>query len=256
MKTRKPVGWPKYMRAKRLSQGLEAYFWEPPTWARKQGCPVRAEALGHDYATAKRRCDETLNPQFHSWRTRSSIPNQGPAEGTFDWMVAIYKQNRKYTSLPARTIKDIDRALAHASKYPLNDGCNFGTLQLTSITPGAADKLFERLRLKEDGTRRDRTALLTMQYCRRAWNVARRERPRSIPNDNPFEGMDISYKAESVRPITHQELTRFVEAADERGFSSIGTAAQIAFFWLQRQIDIISRLTWGPTTDRAMHQIA
>jgi hypothetical protein len=37
---------------------------------------------------------------------------------------------------------------------------------------------------------------------------------------------------------------RFVAAADEAGGPSIGTAAMIAFFWLQRQVDILSRLAW------------
>ena len=37
---------------------------------------------------------------------------------------------------------------------------------------------------------------------------------------------------------------RFVEAADAAGEASIGTAAMIAFFWLQRQEDILTRLTW------------
>jgi hypothetical protein len=75
--------------------------------------------------------------------------------------------------------------------------------------------------------------------------VARREHPRDIPVDNPFEKMNITYKPQATRPVTHAELTRFVEAADKCGYPSIGTAAQIAFFWLQRQTDIIHRLTWG-----------
>src|SRR5829696_6898742 len=37
---------------------------------------------------------------------------------------------------------------------------------------------------------------------------------------------------------------RFVAAADASGEGSVGTAAMIAFFWLQRQKDILARLTW------------
>jgi hypothetical protein len=36
-----------------------------------------------------------------------------------------------------------------------------------------------------------------------------------------------------------------VAAADILGLASIGTAAMIAFYWLQREIDIISRLSWS-----------
>jgi hypothetical protein len=60
----KPIGWPKYMRAKRLKSGAAGYFWAPPTWAAKRGCVIHAEALGTDYGIATKRCDDVLNPQF------------------------------------------------------------------------------------------------------------------------------------------------------------------------------------------------
>jgi hypothetical protein len=46
MPRRKPVGWPDLMTAKRLASGSIAYYWSPPTRARKGGCPVVPEALG------------------------------------------------------------------------------------------------------------------------------------------------------------------------------------------------------------------
>jgi hypothetical protein len=131
-----------------------------------------------------------------------------------------------------------------ASKHVLKDGRTFGSLRLPSITPGAADRLFAKLKQRSDGGTRIRMALLAMQYCRRAWNVARREKPKEVPLDNPFVKMDISYTAQSTRPVSHAELMRFVAKADELGEPSIGTAAMIAFFWLQRQIDILTRLGW------------
>lgn len=56
--------------------------------------------------------------------------------------------------------------------------------------------------------------------------------------------MDLAYKAKPTRPVTFDELQRFVSAADAAGEASIGTAAMIAFFWLQRQEDILTRLAW------------
>jgi hypothetical protein len=145
-KIRKPVGWPKYMRAKRLRNGLEAYFWEPPTWARRNNCPVNAEALGSDYAIAKQRCDEVLNVQFDAWRTKDESPIGTVGFGTFDWMASVYKRNRLYSSRPERTKRDIDRSLELASKFILKDGRTFGMLQVKSITPGVADRLFAFVR--------------------------------------------------------------------------------------------------------------
>lgn len=57
--------------------------------------------------------------------------------------------------------------------------------------------------------------------------------------------MRLSHEAQPTRPVTFDELIRFVAAADEAGEASIGTAAMIAFFWLQRQVDILGRLAWS-----------
>ena len=131
------------------------------------------------------------------------------------------------------------------SEYVLKDGRKFGTLALKSVTPDAADRLYERLKLKLDGTERTRTAILAMRVCQRAWNLARRAKPNLVPASNPLEKMGLSYTAKPTRPVSYDELCRFVAAADAAGEQSIGTAAMIAFFWLQRQADIVFRLTWN-----------
>jgi len=242
----KPVGWPKLMVARRLKTGATAYYWGPPTWATKRGCPLTFESLGGDYGEAKRRCDEILNPQFDAWRTRSTAPIVEAAAkvGTFDWLTGIYRSSPKFTDRPPRTRKSYDSALALVADYKMKDGRRFGSLALASIQPGVADRLYDRLKTKADGTARVRTAILAMTVCKRAWNVARRDRPREIPLDNPFAKMGLAYKAKATRPVTHAELVRFVAAADKAGEGSIGTAAMIAFFWLQRQEDILTRLAW------------
>lgn len=243
----KPQGWPKLMVTRRLASGQTGYYWVPPTWAVKGGCLMRSEALGTDYGAAKARCDDLLNPQFDGWRLQGAVSADSAKVrvGTFDWMVAVYKTSPKYTTKPIKTRRDYDSSLQLVSSYVLRDGRRFGTLALSSITPGAADRLYERLKLKADGTERIRTAILAMSIAKRAWNVARRDKAEIVPADNPFAKMDLAYKAKPTRPVKHDELVRFVEAADRAGEGSIGTAAMIAFFWLQRQEDIISRLAWA-----------
>jgi hypothetical protein len=187
-----------------------------------------------------------------------------PLLGTFDWLVSIYKSLPKYTRRPEKTRKSYDNALRLVSKHKLKDGRLFGSLSILSIKPATADVLFDKIRLveepvlndqsepavDEDGkplvrTReRTRTALLAMVCCRTAWNWARRAKPEIIPGLNPFVGVDLQYKASPTRPVTHSELLRFVKASDEAGESSVGTAAMIAFYWLQRETDIIGRLSW------------
>lgn len=246
MPRRKPVGWPKLMAPRRLKSGVTAYYWVPPTWAVKAGCKMRSEALGTDYAEAKRRCDELLNPHFDAWRTRDERPSRdnNATAGTFDWMAAVAKSSPKWPKRPA-TAKSYDASLRLVSEYVLKDGRKFGSLTLKSITPDAADRLYEKLKQKADGSPRTRTAILAMRVCQRAWGLAKRAKPEHVPLANPFEKMGLAYTAKPTRPVSYEELSRFVATADVVGEASVGTAAMIAFFWLQRQEDIVSRLSWG-----------
>jgi len=245
MPRRKPFGWPRYMVARQLKSGAAAYYWVLPTWAKRSGCTLRVEALGLDYALAKQRCDEVLNPQFDGWRKREEPIHPDRAQiGTFDWMITVYKSSPLFQKLPARTQRSYDAALRLASQHELKDKRRFGMLPLASITPGAADRLFDKLRRRPDGGDRIRTAVLSVTVCKRAWNVARRDKPKIVPWENPFQKMEISYDPKTTRPVTHDELSLFVKAADESGAPSIGTAAMIAYYWLQREEDIIGRLSW------------
>ncbi len=246
MPRRKPFGWPRYMVARRLRSGTTAYYWAIPTWAKQKGCTLNIEALGTDYADAKKRCDELLNPQFDAWRKHEEIalPADNPVPGTFDWMVAVYKSSPLYKERFAKTRKSYDAALRLASQHLLKDGRKFGMLSLNSITPGAADRLYAKLKERPDGGERVRTAVLCVTVCKRAWNTAWRDKPKIVPSINPFDKMELTYEPKATRPVTHDELRRFVRAADDAGESSIGTAAMIAFYWLQRETDIIGRLSW------------
>jgi integrase len=248
MPRRKPPGWPRYMVPRRLKSGVIGFYWDPPTWAKRNGCPFKFEALGTDYGDAKKRCDELLNAQFDAWRKGDEIApsySNHPAPGTFDWMVAIYKSSPRYQKLPAKTRKSYDAALRLASQHKLKDGRRFGILALTSITPGAADRLYDKLQDRPDGGVRIRTAMLSVTVCKRAWNVARRDKPLLVPWVNPFDKMELSYNPKPTRPVTRDELVRFVKAADDAGESSLGIAAMIAYYWLQREEDIIGRLGWS-----------
>jgi hypothetical protein len=242
----KPLGWPDLMTAKRLSSGTVSYYWSPPTRARKAGCPIPAEALGSDFGQAKKRCDDVLNPHYRAWLSDGeALSLTTPTRGTFDWMASVYKRSPRYSQLPAETRSSYDRMLRLVSGLALKNGGQFGSLSLASITPGAADKLFERLKVHPSGGERIRTAILAMRVCQRAWNVARRSESKLIPSDNPFQKMGLSYRAKKTRLFVHADLLKFVEAADSTGEMSIGTAAMIAFYWLQRQTDVIGRLAWS-----------
>src|SRR5690242_1898079 len=106
---RKPAGWPAYFVTKRLSRGRMGYYWQPPSWARRSGCPFHSEPLGTDFARAKIRCDEVLNPQFEAWRKTGNPSASRSLVGTFDWMVEQYRHRRNgCNSLPERESTTIE----------------------------------------------------------------------------------------------------------------------------------------------------
>ena len=66
---------------------------EPPTWARKQGCQIEPEVLGQDYTAAVERAEHVLLPAFDSWRSRG-LTDKVPAAilpGSFEWLAGIFK---------------------------------------------------------------------------------------------------------------------------------------------------------------------
>jgi len=233
------------MEAKPLAGGIR-YFWNAPTWARKRSCPIKSEALGIDYAAAKARCDDYLNPLFNSWLTGgdSDAKRRAPV-GSFDWLVADYKSNKKYTKRPPRTRSSYDRALEDVAGFTLTDGRRFGVLNVNSVKAATVDKLYERLKVGSDGKPRHRSALLSMTVCRIAWNVVHRNHPTIVPATNPFKGIDVEYEPKQNRAATLAELMQFVQAADEDGSRSLGTAAMITFYWLVREEDIFGRMAWS-----------
>ncbi|MFT0892202.1 hypothetical protein [Pseudochelatococcus sp. G4_1912] len=218
------------------------YYFEPPTRARINGCPVHAEALGTDYRAAVERVETILLKAFDSWRTAGAsdlVPSAIPPKGTFDWLVTEFKSSRQYRDIDPATQRTYDQGLALVSKYILKNGTTFGRLPVTSIDPGVADRMYEALKTVQldDGTIRERPAYAAaaMRSCRRAWKVAHRLHSTIVPDANPFTKMGIKSTARKETPTaTYEELMKFVSQADKDGFPSLGTAALITWEWAQR----------------------
>jgi hypothetical protein len=239
MPKRKPAGWPRYMEPKTVV-GTIRYFWNAPTWARQKGCPIKSEALGSDFAVAKARCDEVLNPILDSFRTGGATDTSVKrlVVGTFDWLTAAYRRSPKYKA-------KYEYALGLVANHTLKDGRRLGEIALVSIQPGTADRLYERLRTGPTGNRRERAAVLAMVVAKRAWDVARRDHPNIIPRVNPFADVEVEYTpAKETRHASREELNLFVAAADAAGRVSLGTAAMLGFYWLEREEDIFLRMPW------------
>lgn len=241
---------PRYTRRKPLNGGVWAYYFEPPTWARKQECPVEAQALGSDYAAAVRRAEEVLLPAFDSWRTRglSDLVPIGLKHGSFDWLVSVFKQHHAWSDVDPKTRRLYEQGLSLVANYVLKDGTRTGNKQIADFSKAFVDGLYSRLLVVEDRdvvgnvvTRsRRRFANAAMQACRRAWFIGQRAAEKDVPHVNPFSRMGLKRYAAGEVPratptATFEELQLFRVKAAELGYQSLATAALTAWEWLQRE---------------------
>ncbi|WP_157450263.1 hypothetical protein [Bradyrhizobium sp. ARR65] len=248
--TQAPSKLPRYCRPKPLKSGRWAYFFEPPTWARKQGCHVKAEALGDDYAAAVDRAENVLLPAFDSWRSRglTDMVPASPTPGSFDWLVSVFRAHQKWKEVDHKTQRLYEQGLALFANHKLKDGSRAGSKQLSDFTKAFVDAVYAKLLVVEhedaDGNvvkrERRRFANAAMTACRRAWFVGQRAQETKVPAINPFSRMGLKARApgqpaRQTPTATWDELVAFRMAATQLGYGSVGTAALLTWEWLQRE---------------------
>ena len=182
-----------------------AYFFEPPTWSRKQGCEINAEALGEDDTAAVERAETVLLPGFDSWRSRG-LTDLGPP--------ALVSGN----------------------------GTRAGSRQIGQFTKGFVDAVYAKLLIVEERDKngniihreRPRFANAAVVACRRAWFVGHRAREKNVPAINPFSRMGLKARAPNraareTPTATWVELVAFCLKANEMGYRSVATAALLSW---------------------------
>ena len=241
---------PRYCRRKALKNGRWAYFFEPPTWARKQGAPLEAEALGQDYDAAVIRAERVLLPAFDSWRTGglSDLAPIGIARGSFDWLIQEFKQQQKWKDVDPHTKRTYEQGTKLFADHILKDGSRAGSKQVGDFTKAFVDAVYAKLLVVENldaqgnvvRRERRRMAIAAMGACRRAWFVMQRAEEAIVPADNPFAKMGLKklapgQKKSETPTATWDELVAFRTSAVKLGYGSIATAALTAWEWLQRE---------------------
>lgn len=260
---RRPKNWPRGMEERKLSNGQIAYYWKPSSKDRKAGCTLEAESLGTDYAAAILRCSgdrskgiEGLNDLLDAWRVGSIKSSDDAVRkkvgagwakiGTIDWVIAQFQCHPDYRSLQPNTRKFYDHHLKIIAEHVRSKSkTRYGETDVDCITKREAKSLF--LRLQEtgpNGTHRVTTAGNAVRAIRRAWNVCADDHHDIMPAKNPFAGVGRGNTGEETSAASFDDLVTFVQSADKLGMPSVGTAAMIAFFWLQRKIDIIGCIQW------------
>lgn len=233
------VDLPRYTRAKKVKHG-EAYFWEPPHWARPpaerngRSCPVAATPLGKNLATAISRA-EVLNEALDTWR-KGDTASDRLAPGTVAWVFEWYRRQEVFTKNTPKTQSDYRKLMDAVCAVPMQRG-TFGQRLASRVNATVTEGLFQVF-----DVRGRRQAIYMVQVCRAVWNWASRFPDQTgIPKgENPFAGMRKGYKPKGNRPTTRAELDLYCLKARELGFESMATAAMLAFELVQRVWDVFA----------------
>ncbi|WP_183507921.1 hypothetical protein [Methylobacterium brachythecii] len=178
-------------------------------------------------------------------------------------MVKTFKASKYYTKVSVSQRKNHDNGLGLVADHALKDGRRFGVLSVKSVETDVVDKLFDKLVFvrepvldakkkpvldaagKPVTVERERRTTVNhaMKSCRRAWNVVQRANPSIVPPMNPFSRMGLKDASRPTPTGEYGHLLAFVAACDKAGVASLGTAAMIAWEWLQRSEHIFGVLS-------------
>jgi hypothetical protein len=247
---------PRFVRAKRLASGATAFYWELTGHYRKLGCAIPNEPLGDDYEVAcgadgKGGRAKALNALFDEWRQKGDgVPLAGIARfGSVDWLFREYKASKAYlTRVSLRTRPDYERIMQLVADHLTNKRERIGDLPIKSITPAAADKLYDRIILTPRGLRL-RQGEKVIALCRRAWKVVRRLHPDqfNVAVPNPWEGTTKEQRTLATKPAaTREQVYAFALGAINAGHPEAAAAAVICFEFLQRPENVLAGyVRWG-----------
>jgi hypothetical protein len=127
-------------------------------------------------------------------------------------------------------------------------GDRIGNRSIRSVTPRAADKLYEKVVIGPKG-KRLRQGEKAIALCRKAWKVVHRLYPdefdRKVPN--PWDGVTRERRVKRKKPAaTREQVYLFAHGCIERGYPGPAAAAVICFEWLQRPENVLGGyLRWS-----------
>jgi hypothetical protein len=141
---------PRHVIAKPLASGATGFYFNIPSYYRKQGCPVPNEPLGNDYTAA---CGAggtggraaALNARFDEWRAKlAGEPIEGIARyGSVDWLFREYKSSKAYLErVSERSRPDYERTMLLLADARTKKGDRVGDRSVKAISPVSADRLY------------------------------------------------------------------------------------------------------------------
>ena len=243
---------PRFVIPKLLASGLTGFYFNINKYYRDRGCIIPNEPLGTDYIVA---CGENgdggraaaLNRLFDEWDAarRGEPVETGPLVryGNVDWLFREYKSCKAYLKkVSLRSRPDYERTMLLVADTLTNKGDRIGGRSIRSITPRAADKLYDKFIQGKKGQRL-RQGEKAVALCAKAWDVVRRLYPdefdMKVPN--PWDGVTVQTRTKKKKPaVDREQVYTFAWGCIERGRPEPAAAAVICFEWLQRPENVLA----------------
>jgi hypothetical protein len=188
-----------------------------------------------------------LNGLFDEWdQIRRGLPvssEAAPSIGSVDWLFRGYKQAKAYTEkVSNRSRKSYEWTVRAVCNTLNKKEVRIGNLPIKSITPRAADKLYDLFISTPKGERLRRGEKLVI-LCRKAWRVVHRlyrgEFAKDVPN--PWPGVTMKTRVKLIKSaVSREQVYRFARGCVERDEPECGAAAVICFEWLQRPENVVA----------------
>jgi hypothetical protein len=234
------------------------------------GCP-ESVTLGEDLEQAQRRVDEELQPALEAWRLGKVAATPVAEYGSLYWLLGAFFESRFFLGevgapgaapVDPETGKQVPQTkhqnrkwhLTTFANFKLEDGRPVGALQVTQFTPALREALLKAFLNvvdtdKKTGKKilrqRRRTRNRMFKYLRAMWNHMAPIYEPLFPKTNPWANMGLQEDSGDFPAATHEELERFVAAADRLGHPSVGNAAMVGWEWAQRKLSILASLDAG-----------
>jgi hypothetical protein len=145
---RRPLDWPRYMKARRLADGSVGYYWVPHERDVAAGFTLAGEPLGKNYGEAMERA-QALNGHLDAWREhQAEVKNvdNSPRFGSLTWLFERYRRSAAFGRVSQRSRPEYLRALQRLEDLPTRDDKLAGALPVSTISARAADKMYEAVR--------------------------------------------------------------------------------------------------------------
>jgi integrase len=243
---RRPLDWPRYMKARRLADGSVGYYWVPHERDVASGFTLRGEALGKSYGDAIERA-RMLNTNLDAWRAGKGGEkdlDRGPRFGTLGWLFERYRRSAAFERVSERSRPEYLRALQRLEDLPTKNGGHVGELPVSAISARAVDKMYAAVQQGPRG-KRVRQANLSIDIARRAWDVVRRLYPDDVGAENPFRGVLRLHSNKAKPAASRADAYALAHALHKIGEPHLGAAALICFEWLQRPENVLAgSITW------------